>query len=183
MTKTHNKYLAVSVCVLLALLTLAAYWQVVNCDFVGYDDNVYVSANRHVKAGLVRGSLTWAFTTAHANNWHPVTWLSHMLDYQVFGLRPGGHHVVNVLLHIANALLLFEVLRRMTGRASKGALWRCAAVAALFAVHPLHVESVAWVAERKDVLSALFWLLVGGGLGLCGLGLMGFFQTTSKAKR
>ena len=102
-------------------------------------------------------NLKWAFTTTHAPYWHPLTWLSHMLDVQLFGLKAGGHHLMNVFFHIANTLLLFLILRRMTKT-----LWRSAFVAALFALHPLHVESVAWVAERKDVLSTLFWMLTLG---------------------
>jgi len=144
---------------LITAVTLVVYAQVHAFDFVNVDDPLYVTANPHVQARLSIDSVVWAFTNAHSGNWQPLTWLSHMLDYQVFGLRPGGHHLVNVLLHIANALLLFEVLRRGTRRASDTALWRSAAVAALFAFHPLHVESVAWVAERKDVLSTFFWLL------------------------
>ena len=96
----------------------------------------------------------WAFTSLYASNWHPLTWLSHMLDCQIYGLKPGGHHVTNLLLHLVNSLLLFGLLKRLTG-----ALWRSALVAALFALHPLHVESVAWVSERKDVLSAFFFML------------------------
>jgi Flp pilus assembly protein TadD len=118
------------------------------------DDELYVTANRQVQKGLTRESVAWAFTATHAANWHPLTWLSHMLDVELFGLRPGPHHLHSLLLHILNTLLLFLLLRRLTG-----ALWRSALVAALFALHPLHVESVAWIAERKDVLSTLFWLL------------------------
>ena len=127
--------------------------------FTNYDDNVYVTANPRVRSGLTLRGLAWALRTGYAGNWHPLTWLSHMLDCQLFGLNAGAHHLVNVLFHVANTLLLFRVLRRMTG-----ALWRSALVAALFALHPLHVESVAWVAERKDVLSAL--LLAADALGL-----------------
>ena len=123
-------------------------------DFVNIDDKVYVYENRHVQNGLTLNSMTWAFTTTQAANWHPLTWLSHILDCQLYGLNPKGHHLTNVFLHLLNTLLLFFILQRMTG-----ALWRSGFVAALFALHPLHVESVAWVAERKDVLSTLFWLL------------------------
>jgi hypothetical protein len=133
----------------LIVATLAVYWQVQKHDFTYFfDDNEYVTNNVHVQAGLTRESIVWAFTTTDEANWHPLTWLSHMLDYQLYGLDPSGHHLTNVLLHLANTLLLFLVLRGMTG-----ALWRSGLVAALFALHPLHVESVAWVAERKDVLS------------------------------
>src|SRR5438128_1391831 len=142
------------VAVLLAVATLAVYAQVAGHGFVSYDDPDYVSGNPYVRAGLTRAGLSWALTTGHAGNWHPLTWLSHMLDCQLFGLRPGAHHLTNVLLHTANSLLLFVLLRGMSG-----ALWQSAAVASFFALHPLHVESVAWVAERKDVLSTLFWML------------------------
>jgi Flp pilus assembly protein TadD len=137
----------------LAIVTLAVYAQAVGHGFVSYDDPEYVAGNPYVRAGLTRAGLFWALTTGHAGNWHPLTWLSHMLDCQLYGLRPGAHHLTSVLLHTANALLLFVLLRGMSG-----ALWPSAAVAAFFALHPLHVESVAWVAERKDVLSTLFWM-------------------------
>ena len=114
----------------------------------------YVYENRHVQRGLTGEGTAWAITAYHACNWHPLTWLSHMLDCQLYGLKPGGHHLTNVLLHAAAAVLLFLALRRMTG-----ALWPSAWVAAVFAIHPLRVESVAWVAERKDVLSGLFFML------------------------
>ncbi|MBC8433220.1 MAG: tetratricopeptide repeat protein [Desulfobacterales bacterium] len=139
------------ICLFLALATLAVYWQVQNHDFVNFDDDIYVTANRHVQEGLTPESIMWAFTTTYAANWHPLTWISHMLDYEIYGLNPGGHHLTNLLLHLTNTLLLFIILGKMTG-----ALWRSAFVAALFALHPLHVESVAWVSERKDVLST-FW--------------------------
>ena len=122
--------------------------------FVSYDDPRYVTDNAHVYNGITRESIIWAFTTSHASNWHPLVWLSHMLDCRLFGLNPLGHHLTSLLFHVANALLLFFVLKKMTG-----ALWPAAFVAAAFALHPLHVESVAWVAERKDVLSTFFWLL------------------------
>jgi tetratricopeptide (TPR) repeat protein len=138
----------------LALATLAVYWPVTGFQFVNYDDTDFVTANPHVQAGLTTASFKWAWQSEVARNWHPITMLTHILDCQLFGLRPGWPHLVNLLLHIANTLLLFHLLKRMTG-----AMWRAAAVAALFALHPLHVESVAWVAERKDVLSTLFWFL------------------------
>jgi tetratricopeptide (TPR) repeat protein len=138
----------------LALLTLAAYLPALHNGFVNLDDGFYVTGNPQVQKGITRASAAWALTANVANNWHPLTLLSHQLDCQLFGLDPAGHHATSLLLHLANTLLLFAVLRGMTG-----ALWRSAAVAALFAVHPAHVESVAWVAERKDVLSALFWIL------------------------
>jgi len=139
---------------LLLLVTLAVYWQTGSHDFVNYDDNLYVTDNPQVKAGLSLDGLRWAFTTTHAANWHPLTWLSHMADVELFGLQPRGHHLTSVLLHGLNALLLFLLLVR-----ASGSLWPSAFAAALFALHPLRVESVAWVAERKDVLSALCALL------------------------
>ncbi len=137
----------------LGLITLALYLPALSHGFVEYDDQQYVTDNPRVQAGLTWGGLVWAFGF-HAGNWHPLTWLSHMLDCQLFAAWAGGHHLTNVLLHVATTLLLFAVLNRMTN-----ARWRSAAVAALFAWHPLHVESVAWVAERKDVLCAFFWML------------------------
>ena len=139
--------------VLLAVITLVIFLPVARNDFVNYDDTEYVSANPHVQ-GLRWSNVVWAFTTGHSSNWHPLTWLSHMVDWQLFGSRPAAHHLVNVGFHIANTILLFLFLRRITD-----AHWRSAFVAALFAWHPLHVESVAWASERKDVLSALFFLL------------------------
>jgi len=144
----------VLVCLLLIVITLAVYWQTRNHEFVSYDDDAYVTENPHVQAGLTRQAIIWSFTTTHVANWHPLTWLSHLMDCQFYGLNPSGHHLTNVLFHLVNTLLLFLLLNRSTG-----ASWRSGFVAALFAVHPLHVESVAWVAERKDVLCTLFWLL------------------------
>ena len=157
MDKTSGKYHSVLIYVILALGTAGVFWQVRNCDFVGFDDDDYVAKNDHVKSGLTVEGTVWAFTTNHSANWHPLTWLSHMLDCQLFDLHAGRHHLTNLFLHIANTLLLFAVLKRMTG-----AVWRSAFVAAAFAVHPLHVESVAWIAERKDILSTLFWMLTIG---------------------
>ena len=141
-------------CLALAVTTLAVFLPVAWQGFVNYDDSDYVTENAHVQSGLKWDNVVWAFKTGHASNWHPLTWLSHMLDCQLFGLKAGGPHLVSVGFHIANTLLLFLLLRRMTG-----ALWRSILVAALFALHPLHVESVAWASERKDVLSAFFFLL------------------------
>jgi tetratricopeptide (TPR) repeat protein len=138
----------------LVVLTLAGLGGVTRNGFVAYDDGVYVAANEHVRHGLRGDSIAWAFTTTENSNWHPVTWLSHMLDVTLFGLDAGKHHRTNLVLHAANAVLLFLLLVRLTG-----AVWRPVFAAALFAIHPLHVESVAWIAERKDVLSTLFWLL------------------------
>lgn len=142
---------------LLALATLLAYNVVGRNEFVDYDDGDYVSANPHVESGLTWPNVVWAFTTGHASNWHPLTWLSHMLDYTLFGRNPGAQHLVNLAIHISNTILLFLLLRKMTG-----AHWRSAIVAALFALHPLHVESVAWLSERKDVLSTFFLFLTLG---------------------
>ena len=139
---------------LLALATLLAYLPVCHYGFVVYDDGDYVTENHVVQNGLTWAGVEWAFTTGHASNWHPITWLSHMLDCELFGLNAGAHHSVNVLFHAANAFLLFGLLLRMTN-----ALWPSAFAAALFAWHPLHVESVAWISERKDVLSTFFGLL------------------------
>jgi hypothetical protein len=138
----------------LVLGTLAIYWPVRHYGFVDYDDNDYVFNNPTVRAGLSGEGLVWSFVDQHASNWHPLTWLSHMLDCQLFGLQAGAHHMVNVLIHCANAVLLLLMLNSLTG-----AFWRSACVAALFAWHPLRVESVAWISERKDVLSAFFFLL------------------------
>jgi tetratricopeptide (TPR) repeat protein len=139
---------------LLALLVLAVFGQVASHSFVNFDDPKYIYENPHVRAGVTKEGLAWAFTTTDQANWHPLTWLSHMADVELFGLSPGGHHLVNAFLHLLNAVLLFLVLSRMTGKT-----WQSGFAAALFAVHPLHVESVAWAAERKDVLSAFFWML------------------------
>ena len=138
----------------LLVLTVLGLGGVLSNAFVNYDDNVYVTENTHVQAGLTWESIAWAFRTTHGANWHPLTWLSHMLDVQMFGLDAGKHHGTSLALHALNAVLVFLVLLWMTS-----AFWRSAFVAALFAIHPLHVESVAWIAERKDVLSTLFWLL------------------------
>jgi hypothetical protein len=138
----------------LVAVILAVYAQVMSHQFIILDDKRYILENPIVKQGLTLTGIAWAFTTFHAANWHPLTWLSHMLDCQMFGLNAGGHLVVNVLIHSSNTLLLFLFLRRVTG-----ARWQSAIVAALFALHPLHVESVAWIAERKDMLSTFFGLL------------------------
>lgn len=137
----------------LAILTFIAFWGVWDFAFLTYDDNVYVVGNEHVETGLSGENLRWALTTGHAANWHPVTWISHQLDAQLFGDDAGGHHVTSLLLHILNTLLVYVVLLAGTGR--RGVAW---CVAALFGLHPIHVESVAWVAERKDVLSTSFWM-------------------------
>ena len=155
----HNKtwathWYAVFISLLLVIATLAVYWQVGDNGFVSFDDGLYVTENPRIQGGLNLKNIRWAFTTTHASNWHPLTWMSHMLDISLFGQDPGAHHFVSLFFHMTNALLLFFVLRKMTGDE-----WQSGFVAALFALHPLHVESVAWVSERKDVLSTLFWLL------------------------
>ena len=139
---------------LLVAVTLAVYWPVTSCDFISYDDPGYFTNNSHVQEGLTWDNVIWAFTTNDQSNWHPLTWLSYMLDVGLFGKGPAGPHFTNLLFHLANTVLLFLLLRRLTA-----AQWRSAFVAALFALHPLHVESVAWISERKDVLSAFFGIL------------------------
>ena len=142
------------VLLLIAALTVAIYWPVLHNDFIDFDDDVYVTVNMMVRQGLTLKGFIWAFTSFHAANWHPLTWLSHMLDVELFGMNPMGHHATSLLLHAVNSLLLCALLHRLTGF-----LGRSMFVALLFALHPLHVESVVWVAERKDLLSTLFWLM------------------------
>jgi hypothetical protein len=154
MDKNLNKNWSLLICLTLAISTFAVFYQVHSFKFVNYDDSVYVYENPHIQSGITPESVKWAFTTGYANFWHPLTWLSHILDWQLFKANPAGHHLTSLILHIANTLLLFIVLKQMTS-----AFWQSAFAAALFALHPLHVESVAWVAERKDVLSTFFWLL------------------------
>jgi hypothetical protein len=139
---------------LLLALTLGVYWQVKDFGFIYFDDPEYILQNKNIQEGLTWESISWAFTSFYFSNWHPLTWLSYMLDYRLFRLNPAGYHLVNVFFHSANVLLLFLFLRETTG-----SLWRSFLVAALFGLHPLHVESVAWISERKDVLSAFFWML------------------------
>jgi tetratricopeptide (TPR) repeat protein len=154
MPEQTKKSLILSIYFALAVSTLLVFWQVRNFDFVNYDDDIYVYENPHVLNGLTPAAVSWAFTTDVSSHWHPLTWISLMLDCQLFGLNPAGFHLVNLLLHIVNTLLLFAVLKKMTG-----SLWPSAFVAAAFALHPMHVESVAWISEHKDVLSAFFWML------------------------
>jgi tetratricopeptide (TPR) repeat protein len=142
----------ISIC--LAVAIFAVYWQVYSFDFIRFDDGDYVTQNVHIRSGLNWETIRWAFTSNLACNWHPLTWLSHTVDYQLFKNWAGGYHLANIWFHFANTILLFYVLLR----AAK-AVWPAALVAALFALHPLHVESVAWIAERKDLLSTMFWLL------------------------
>ena len=149
-----DRHLGPLICLVIIVITVMVFWQVSSHDFVNIDDSVYVSDNAEVKSGLTADNVAWAFTTTRANFWHPLTWLSYMLDTELFGVNPGGYHFTNLLLHILNILLIFHVFRRMTGD-----VWKSSLVAALFAIHPLHVESVAWISQRKDVLSTLFWVL------------------------
>ncbi|MGP8198766.1 MAG: tetratricopeptide repeat protein [Limisphaerales bacterium] len=155
--RREQRWRTPAVCLVLATITFAVFGQTAGFGFVNYDDDKYVYENPVVAQGLTFKGIVWAFTRTHSANWHPLTWLSHMLDCQLYGLHPGGHHLTNVLLHIAAVIALFLVLRQMTG-----ALWRSAFVAAVFAIHPLRVESVAWVAEHKDVLSGLLFMLTMG---------------------
>src|SRR5258708_139850 len=135
-------------CVSILLLgSIFVYWRVGRFEFTNYDDPFYVARNPFVQHGISLQGLAWAFTTWYTGNWIPLTWISHMLGCELVGLNPGGHHLINLLLHGANAIVLLLVLERMTG-----AFWRSAIVAAVFAWHPLHIESVAWISERKDVL-------------------------------
>ena len=141
-------------CLILFAGTLLLYFSTVNSAFINYDDPAYVTKNAHVLQGLSWGNITWAFTATVEANWHPLTWISHMADVQLFGTNPRGHHAVSILLHALNVLLLFFTLRKATGNVLRSAL-----VACLFAIHPLNVECVAWVAERKSLLSMFFLLL------------------------
>ena len=146
--------ITIAIAAALIIAILIAFWGIWKNDFINFDDNEYITQNPNIQQGLTSDSIKWAFTTGHAGNWHPLTWLSHMLDCQLFDLNPAGHHTTNLLLHIANTLLLLWALKLMTGK-----LWPSAFIAALFAIHPLHVESVAWASERKDTLSTFFWML------------------------
>ena len=149
-TSSKEKFVAI----MLIAACLFAFGEVARNGFINFDDGIYVIENPHVRSGLKVENIAWAFTTMYATNWHPLTWLSHMLDCQLYGLNPAGHHLNNLFFHIANVLLLFLLLRNATGR-----FWESAAVAALFALHPLRVESVAWISERKDLLSGFFGML------------------------
>ena len=142
------------ICACLFVLTWVVFGQTLRYDFVNYDDPRYVYQNTRITSGINLANVAWAFSHIHSENWHPLTTMTHMLDCQLHGLNAGWHHFTNVLLHSLAVVLLFVALERMTG-----ALWRSAFVSAVFAVHPLHVESVAWIAERKDVLSAFFFML------------------------
>ncbi len=159
-TTAKNKWIPILVCLVLVVLTIAAFWQLKDCGFINFDDDMYVYENAYVQSGLNGDSVKQAFSfelAQRSGHWHPVTWLSWLVDHSLFGLNPTGYHLFNLLLHILNTVLLFLILRRMTR-----ALWPSAFVAALFAIHPLHVESVAWITERKDVLSTFFMMLTLG---------------------
>ncbi len=149
-----NRKAIILVSAALAVITVVLYLPTLHHQFINFDDDEYITANRHLQFGFTWAAVKWAFTSGYANNWHPLTWLGHLADYQLYQLKPWGHHLTNILLHTADTVLLFLLLRQLTE-----AFWRSALVAALFGWHPLHVESVAWAAELKDVLSTLFFLL------------------------
>ena len=153
----ESRWTIPGICLFLVIITWAVFGQTLKYDFVNYDDNSYVYENGEIKSGLTFHGIAWAFTHVHSGNWHPLTSIAHMLDWQLFGAKAGGHHFTNVALHTIAVILLFLVLRRMTG-----SLWRSAFVAAIFAIHPLRAESVAWISERKDVLSGVFFMLTLG---------------------
>ena len=146
--------MALLICLGLIAATAAVYWRVSASTFLDYDDSFIFTNNPYVQKGLTWDSIVWGATTCFYEYWHPLMWWSHMLDCQLFGMNSAAHHLVSLGFHVANTLLVFAIFRRMTGK-----LWRSAVLAALFGLHPLHVESVAWLAERKDLLSMLFWLL------------------------
>src|SRR5438876_174408 len=151
----RSRSITIVIYLCLAGISLAVFSQTIRYDFVNFDDDIYVYNAPAIQAGLTIKGIALAFTSPHARNWHPLATISHMLDCQLYGLKAGGHHATNIVLHTIAVLLLFRVLRQMTG-----AVWKSVIVAALFAIHPLHVESVAWVSERKDVLTAVFFLLM-----------------------
>jgi protein O-mannosyl-transferase len=163
-TTQHKILIPVLICLALAILTVITFWSLKDCGFINFDDDIYVYKNAYVQSGLNWNSIGQAFSFSSdlmlpelSGHWHPLTWLSLMLDYQIFGLNPHGYHLMNLLFHVMNTILLFLILRRMTKK-----LWPSAFIAAVFAIHPLHVESVAWVVERKDVLSTFFFMLTLG---------------------
>ena len=145
---------SILVVMMLIIITLGVYWPVQNYEFINFDDYVYITQNSHVQSGITLDGFCWAFSTKYFGLWNPITWLSFMFDYQLFGFNAGGYHWTNLIIHILNSVLLFFLLKNLTG-----AVWRSAFVAALFAIHPINVESVAWVAERKNVLSTFFWIM------------------------
>ena len=152
--KSDSKWLKIIAIAAILVATATAYFQTISHDFILYDDPVYITENQNIQTNLTNESFLWAFKTTHGSNWHPITWLSHIIDYQLFKLNPGPHHLMNVFFHLTNTLLLFIVFKTMTKK-----FWPSAFIAAVFALHPLHVESVAWASERKDVLSTTFWFL------------------------
>src|SRR5665213_1199082 len=154
MTDQREKLRTWGICAALAISVMTLFWGALDCDFINFDDPLYVTSNREIQHGLNARSVAWAFSTGTLGNWNPLTWFSHIMDVQFYGMKPAGHHLTNLLLHAASSVLLFLILKRMTG-----AMWRSALVAALFALHPLRVESVVWISERKDVLSTFFWML------------------------
>ena len=149
-----EKRSAILVILALIILCLVIYWPVQNYEFINFDDNVYVTENSHIQSGFTLDGFCWAFSTKYFDLWTPLVYLSYMFDYQLFGFNAGGYHWTNVIIHIFNTILLFFLFRNLTG-----AVWRSAFVAALFAIHPINVESVVWIAERKNVLSTFFWML------------------------
>jgi hypothetical protein len=153
-TVASNKTRHFLIAFALLLLCVLAYSPVFQNKFISYDDIPYITNNPWLKTGITFENIKWAFTTRYRSNWHPLTWLSHMLDYKLYGLDSTGHHVTNLLFHTANTIFLFLIFQRMTG-----ATWRSAFVAVIFALHPLHVESVAWAAQRKDVLCTFFGMV------------------------
>jgi protein O-mannosyl-transferase len=157
MTESESRAQKWLICLLLGLAVMVVFWPALHYGFVDYDDGDYVTANPDIQHGLTLQSLHWALTTTHASNWHPVTWVSHIIDCDLYGLNPAGHHLTSLLFHVANSVLLFRLLLRLTGELAPSLF-----VAAMFALHPLRVESVVWISERKDVLSTFFWMLALG---------------------
>ena len=149
-----EKTLAIAAALLLMAVVLALYWPVTGYDFIAMDDHMYVIDNPDIQRGLSWQGISWAMTTLYTSNWHPLTWLSLLADFEFYGMNAAGYHVTNLLLHIINTLLLFLLLRRITG-----STWRCFTLAALFGVHPLNIESVVWIAERKNLISTFFGCL------------------------
>ena len=153
MIQGSTKHVRLFIILALVLVTLCVHWPIARNDFINFDDPMYVTENARVMSGITWANIAWAFTTTETGNWHPLTWLSHMADCHVFGMGPQGHHFTSLFLHILNVTLLFGMLKWMTGQ-----IWPSVLVAALFALHPLHVETVAWVSERKELLSTFFWI-------------------------
>ena len=149
-----NRRLIILFCLLLAVVTLLVFWQIRNNEFINFDDDVYITENRYVKRGFTLEGIIWAFQFNGIGYWQPLTWLAHMLDCQIYGLDPSGHHLTNLILHIVNSIFLFLIFNKITGE-----IYKSAFLAALFALHPLNVDSVAWAAERKNVLSTFFWMM------------------------